>query len=105
MAAHTASTVTPTAALAIADVRGRRARAGRRGSSLPLHVFRRVGDARERVTSGKLVELLERPAPATSQATAFRELGAANFANSETLFRNLRVLVGVSPDLPFAPAF
>jgi phage portal protein BeeE len=35
---------------------------------LPLHVYRRVGDGRERVTSGRLVELLARPGPATSQA-------------------------------------
>jgi phage portal protein BeeE len=37
-------------------------------SSLPLHVFRKTAEGRERVTSGKLVELLERPSPGVTEA-------------------------------------
>jgi HK97 family phage portal protein len=37
-------------------------------SSLPLHVFRRTGQGRERVTSGKLVDLLAKPGPGVSEA-------------------------------------
>ena len=37
-------------------------------SSLPLHVYRKAAGGRERVESGKLVDLLERPGPGTSQA-------------------------------------
>jgi HK97 family phage portal protein len=37
-------------------------------SSLPLHAYRKVGDGRERVTSGKLVDLLDKPSPTVSQA-------------------------------------
>jgi phage portal protein BeeE len=43
-------------------------------SSLPLHVFRRAGESRERVTSGKLVDLLERPGPGTTQADLISSL-------------------------------
>jgi HK97 family phage portal protein len=45
-------------------------------SSLPLHVYRRAGEGRERVSSGKLVDLLERPGPATSQADLISSLMA-----------------------------
>jgi phage portal protein BeeE len=37
-------------------------------SSLPLHVYRKTAQGREQVTSGRLVELLARPGPSTSQA-------------------------------------
>ncbi len=37
-------------------------------SSLPLHVYRKAADGRERVDSGALYDLLEHPAPATTQA-------------------------------------
>jgi HK97 family phage portal protein len=37
-------------------------------SSLPLHVFRKTEQGRERVTSGRLVELLERPSPGVTEA-------------------------------------
>jgi hypothetical protein len=45
-------------------------------SSLPLHVYRKTADGRERVTSGKLVDLLDRPGPATSQADLVSSLMA-----------------------------
>jgi HK97 family phage portal protein len=37
-------------------------------SSLPLHVYRKTDTGRERVTSGKLVDLLERPSPGITEA-------------------------------------
>lgn len=37
-------------------------------SSLPLHVYRKTEQGRERVTSGKLVDLLERPSPGCTEA-------------------------------------
>jgi phage portal protein BeeE len=37
-------------------------------SSLPLHVYRKTELRRERVTSGRLVDLLERPSPGVSEA-------------------------------------
>src|SRR5918994_3054999 len=68
LGAYTASSITPAAALAIADVWACVRVLADAASSLPLHVYRKLGAGRERVTSGRLVELLERPAPATSQA-------------------------------------
>jgi hypothetical protein len=47
---------------------GGRPRAGRRRLEPALHVYRQTAVGRERVTSGKLVDLLDRPGPATSQA-------------------------------------
>jgi HK97 family phage portal protein len=37
-------------------------------SSLPLHTYRKVGESRQRVTGGSLYDLLENPAPATTQS-------------------------------------
>jgi HK97 family phage portal protein len=37
-------------------------------SSLPLHVYRKTDIGRERVTSGKLVELIEHPGPGLTEA-------------------------------------
>jgi phage portal protein BeeE len=37
-------------------------------SSLPIHAYRRTEQGRERVTSGRLVELLDKPGPSTTQA-------------------------------------
>src|SRR5215203_1843103 len=68
LGAYTASTVTPTAALAIADVWAAVRVLADAASSLPLHVYRQADDARKRVTSGKLVDLLNRPGPGTTQA-------------------------------------
>lgn len=60
--------VTAQSALAIADVWAVVRVLADAASSLPLHAYRRAGAGRERVTSGKLVDLLDRPGPATSQA-------------------------------------
>lgn len=68
LGAYTASNITPTAALAIADVWAAVRVLADAASSLPLHVYRKTTDGRERVTSGKLVDLLDRPASATTQA-------------------------------------
>lgn len=43
-------------------------------SSLPLHVYRKTSDGRERVDSGKLTDLLDRPGPATTQADLISSL-------------------------------
>ena len=45
-------------------------------SSLPLHVYRKTDAGRERVTSGKLVDLLDRPGPGTTQADLISSLMA-----------------------------
>jgi HK97 family phage portal protein len=37
-------------------------------SSLPLHVYRKTETGRQRVTSGKLVDLLDRPSPGVTEA-------------------------------------
>lgn len=66
MAAYTSSTVTPAAALAIADVWAAVRVLADAASSLPLHVYRKNGDSRERVIGGKLNDLLDRPSPGTS---------------------------------------
>jgi HK97 family phage portal protein len=66
--AYTSCTITPTAALAIADVWAAVRVLADAASSLPLHAYRRTGQGRERVTSGRLVDLLDQPAPTTSQA-------------------------------------
>jgi HK97 family phage portal protein len=76
--------ITPAAALLIADVWAAVRVLADAASSLPLHVFRRVGDGRERVVSGRLVDLLERPGPGTSQADLVSSLMAhlATFGNA-----------------------
>jgi HK97 family phage portal protein len=58
----------PVDALAIADVWAAVRILSDAVSSLPLHVFRKTEQGRERVTSGKLVDLLERPSPGTTEA-------------------------------------
>jgi HK97 family phage portal protein len=60
--------ITPVDALAIADVWAAVRVLSDAVSSLPLHVFRRTERGRERVTSGKLVDLLERPSPGVTEA-------------------------------------
>jgi HK97 family phage portal protein len=60
--------VTSVQALAIADVWSAVRVLSDAASSLPIHVFRKTETGRERVTSGKLVDLLDRPSPATTQA-------------------------------------
>ena len=61
MSAYMSSAVTPTAALTIADVWAAVRVLADAASSLPLHVYRNTDSGRERVTPGKLVELLDRP--------------------------------------------
>jgi HK97 family phage portal protein len=68
LGAYTTSTITPTAALAIGDVWAAVRVLADAASSLPLHVYRKTSDGRERVDSGFLVDLLERPGPGTTQA-------------------------------------
>jgi HK97 family phage portal protein len=68
LSAYTSSTITPVAALAIADVWAAVRVLADAASSLPLHVYRKSAGGRERVDSGKLYDLLEYPGPATSQA-------------------------------------
>jgi HK97 family phage portal protein len=68
LAAYTGSPVNTSNALAIADVWAAVRVLADAASSLPLHVYRRTDDGRERVTSGALVDLLERPGPGTTQA-------------------------------------
>src|SRR5215217_6197091 len=58
----------PVEALAIADVWAAVRVLSDAVSSLPLHVYRRTEQGRERVTAGKLVDLLRAPSPATSEA-------------------------------------
>src|SRR5262245_39790229 len=70
------STITPIAALAIADVWAAVRVLADAASSLPLHVYRKTTDGRERVHSGSLYDLLERPGPGTSQADLVSSLMA-----------------------------
>jgi phage portal protein BeeE len=65
---YVGSPITPSAALAIADVWAAVRVLADAASSLPLHVYRRTETGRERVTSGKLVELLDRPGLGMTQA-------------------------------------
>lgn len=58
----------PVEALAIADVWAAVRVLADAVSSLPLHVYRKTDSGRERVTSGKLVDLLERPSPGVTEA-------------------------------------
>src|SRR4051812_3149513 len=66
--AYSSSSITPVASLAIGDVWAAVRVLADAVSSLPLHVYRHGGDGRERVTSGKLVDLIDRPGPGTTQA-------------------------------------
>jgi HK97 family phage portal protein len=68
LSAYTGSPIAPAAALAIADVWAAVRVLSDAASSLPLHVYRRTEAGRERVTSGKLVSLLDRPGPGITQA-------------------------------------
>src|SRR5438046_784388 len=74
--AYTASSITPIAALAIGDVWSAVRVLADAASSLPLHVYRHAGDGRARVTSGKLVDLLDCPGPGTTQADLISSLVA-----------------------------
>jgi HK97 family phage portal protein len=76
-AGYLGSPISATDALAIADCWAATRVLCDAASSLPLHVYRRRDDGgRERVTSGRLVELLDRPGPATTQADLISTLMA-----------------------------
>jgi HK97 family phage portal protein len=60
--------ISPIAALGIADVWSAVRVLADAASSLPLHVYRKTTDGRERVDSGALYDLLEHPAPGITQA-------------------------------------
>jgi HK97 family phage portal protein len=68
LAAYTGSPVNTSNALAIADVWSCVRLLSATASSLPIHVFRKTERGRERVDSGFLVDLLDRPGPGTTQA-------------------------------------
>ena len=68
LSAYTASSITPAAALAVADVWAAVRVLADAASSLPLHVYRKTTDGRERVDAGRLADLLDRPGPGTTQA-------------------------------------
>jgi len=70
------TSITPIAALAIADVWAAVRVLADAASSLPLHVYRRVPDGRERVETGRLPALLDAPGPATTQADLVSSLMA-----------------------------
>jgi HK97 family phage portal protein len=68
MTAYTATPISPTAALAIADVWAAVRVLADAASSLPLHVYKKTPGGRERGGSGFLSDLLDRPGPGTTQA-------------------------------------
>jgi hypothetical protein len=68
LATYSGTNITPSAALAIADVWAAVRVLADAASSLPLHVYRKTAAGPERVTSGKLVDLLTFPGPGTTQA-------------------------------------
>jgi HK97 family phage portal protein len=74
---YVASPIAPAEALAIADVWAAVRCLADAASSLPLHVYRRRDDGgRDRVTSGRLVELLDRPGLAMTQSDFTSQLMA-----------------------------
>jgi HK97 family phage portal protein len=66
--AYTATPISPSAALGIADVWAAVRVLADAASSLSLHAYRKVDGGRERVDTGFLADLLDRPAPGTTQA-------------------------------------
>jgi HK97 family phage portal protein len=69
-------TVTADSALRIADCYACIRALSDAAASLPLIAYRRRGDQRERLTSGRLADLLKAPAPATTQANLIGQLVA-----------------------------
>ena len=104
------ASVTPGNALAIADAYTCVRALADAAASLPLHVYRRTRDGRERV-EGRTAELLRRPAPATTQANLVGQLVAqlnlhgnaylGKFRNSERVIDQLALLdpQRVTPEL------
>ena len=68
IAAYAGQPVNTTTALQIADVWAAVRVLADAASLLPIHVYRKAGDGRERVETGALVELLEAPGPGVTQA-------------------------------------
>lgn len=68
--------VTPTTALAIGDAYACVRVLADAAASVPLIAYRRTSQGRERVESGRLVDLLRRPGPATTQANLIGQLVA-----------------------------
>lgn len=68
--------VTPETAMRVADVYACVRVLADAAGSVPLHHFRRTQNGRQRITSGRAIELLERPAPATTQANLIASLVA-----------------------------
>ncbi len=68
LTAYVPSTTSPTTAMQVNDVWSCVRLLSMTAASLPLVPYRRVEGGRERVTGGKLPSLLERPAPACTQA-------------------------------------
>jgi HK97 family phage portal protein len=66
----------PTGALEIADVFACVRALSDAAASIPLIAYRRTTSGRQRLTSGKLYDLLERPAPATTQASLVGQMVA-----------------------------
>jgi HK97 family phage portal protein len=73
---YTGSHVNTSNALVIGDVWACVRVLADAASSLPLHVYREIEDGRERVRSGRLVELLDRPGPGVTQADLISSLMA-----------------------------
>jgi HK97 family phage portal protein len=74
--AREASPVAPDNALRVADIYACVRCLSDAAGSLPLIVYRRTDNQRQRLYSGRLHDLLERPAPATSQANLIGQLVA-----------------------------
>jgi len=74
-AAPGAASVTPANALAIGDAYACVRALADAAASLPLHVYRRTADGRERM-DGRTADLLRRPAPAVTQANLVGQLVA-----------------------------
>jgi len=70
-----AATVTPDNALSIGDAYACVRALADAAASLPLHVYRRTADGRERM-DGRTADLLRRPAPAVTQANLVGQLVA-----------------------------
>lgn len=68
MLASTPTAITPITALKVADVYAAVRLLADSVSSLPLHVYRKTADGRQRVDGGSLIDLLEHPAPGTTSA-------------------------------------
>lgn len=76
LAAAASGSVTPSNALAVADAYACIRVLSDAAASVPLIAYRRTEQGRERLGGGRLVELLQRPAPATTQANLIGQIVA-----------------------------